>query len=282
MILRQPHLLWLLLPLGAVALLGAWRGRARGGVLLLRSVILAALVAAIADPIRPGTAPPPPLVVLVDASASVDPARRDAAWEAAHELAQEHGAKQTVLAAFGGDAVVTADGQLPAVDPNASDIPRALRFAGDLLGRDAAGVEGRHVVLISDGASTVAGADIAAAELRRAGVIVDVLPLPADERLDARVVEIGVPASLREGQTYRGEIVVAATAPTTATLRVAEDDEPPSEQTLTLEQGRNVVPFAGTGGRSGLHRARAGRPRRAGPGDYRSGWDRPGGAAHRR
>ena len=234
MILRQPHLLWLLLPLGAVALLGAWRGRARGGVLLLRSVILATLVAAIADPIRPGTAPPPPLVVLVDASASVDPARRDAAWEAARELAQEHGAKQTVLAAFGGDAVVTADGQLPAVDPNASDIPRALRFAGDLLGRDAAGVEGRHVVLISDGASTVAGADIAAAELRRASVIVDVLPLPADERLDARVVEIGVPASLREGQTYRGEIVVAATAPTTATLRVAEDDEPPSEQTLTL------------------------------------------------
>lgn len=257
MILHYPLLLWLLVPLLILVFAAAWRGRVRSSVLLVRCMMLVVIVTALADPLRPGTTPPSPLVVLVDVSASIEPSRRAAAWGTAQAIAQQHGERQTVLAAFGQGVEISDDGQMPAVDAAASDIPAALRFAGDLLGGSSGDLAGRHVILISDGMSTSPGADLAAAELRQNGAIVDVLPLAADDRLDARLTEIGIPASLREGQSYRGEVVIVASAPTAATLRFAEDDQPASEQELALKAGRNVIPFSGIGGRSGLHRLRA-------------------------
>lgn len=257
MMLRHPDLLWLLMPLLALVFVAAWRGRVRSSVLLIRCVMLVAIVTALADPLRPGTTPPPPLVVLVDTSASIEPTRRAAAWGAAQEIARLHGEQQTILAAFGQNVILATDNQMPAVDETASDIAGALRFAGDLLTDSTSDLQGRHVILISDGVSTEPGADLAAAALRQNGAIVDVLPIAADDRLDARVVEIGIPASLREGQSYRGEIVIVASAPTSAILRFTEDDQPPSEQELALTAGRNVYPFSGIGGRSGLHRLSA-------------------------
>jgi len=257
MIFRAPDLLWLVPVVLVVVALIAWRGSLPRLVLVLRGVLLALLVVALADPIRPGTDPPPPLVVLVDSSASVDLVRRAAAWRSALALADAHGPTQTILGAFGRNVVIAPDRRLPAVDGDGSDIPRALRLARDLLGDAGGPAAGRRVLLISDGASTVPGADIAAAELQAAGIAVDVLPIAAQDAVDARVVEIGVPAVLREGQSYRGEVVVMSTTATTATLTFGEDDEPASEQTITLRAGRNVIPFSGTAGRPGVQRYRA-------------------------
>ena len=257
MIFRAPDLLWLIpLLLIAVALI-AWRGTLGRVTLLLRALLLALLLAAVADPVRPGTDPPPPLVVLVDGSAGLPAPSRAAAWRTALDVAARHGREETILAIFGRDVVVAPSRpaqQPPAVDGTASDIPGALRLARDLLGGATETAPGRRVLLISDGAATTPGADAVAAELHRAGITVDVLALPPDERFDARVVEIGVPAALREGQSYRGEVVIAAPSAATAILRFSQDDEPPSEQTVRLSPGRTTIPFSGTGGRSGVHR----------------------------
>ena len=249
MILRSPALLWLL-PLVLVVIgMIAWRGTITRAALLIRALLLAALVVALAEPMLPGTAAPPALLVLVDASASVPEEQRAESWQTALSAAAAHGRDQTTLAAFGRNVVVAPGDSLPDVDGSASDIPGALRLARGLL----PGGSGR-VLLISDGASTSPGAEIAAAELAAAGIAVEVLQPVEDARGDARVAEIGVPAGLREGQSFRGEIVIAASAPATATLRLEQEGEEPSSQTVMLEAGRNAVPFAGTAGRSGVHR----------------------------
>lgn len=257
MILRNPQMLWLL-PVLLVVLLVAQRGIRGGMTLLLRMLLLTAIVVALADPIRPGTLQPPPLVVLVDGSSSVTPERRAAAWQAAQAIAAQHGTGQTTLASFGRDVRVASDDRMPEVDGTATDIAGALRLTAGLLGNSGSkAAPNSHVVIISDGAATTPGAEAAAATMRDAGISVDVLPLAPDERLDVQVAEINVPAGLREGQNFRGDIVLSATAPTSVTLDFQQDDEPVTTQDVTVTTGRTTVPFAGVAGRSGIHQLRA-------------------------
>ena len=257
MILRNPQLLWLL-PVLLVVLLVTRRGVRGGMALTLRLLLLTAVVVALADPIRPGTTQPPPLFVLVDGSASVTPERRAAAWQAAQAIAAQHGAGQTTLAAFGRDVRVASDDQMPNVDGTSTDIAGALRLTAGLLGGSgSAPAPDSHVVIVSDGAATTSGAEAAAAAMRDTGITVDVLPLAPDERLDVQVVAINVPAGLREGQNFRGDIVLSATAPTSVTLDFQQDAEPVATQNVTLDIGRTTVPFAGVAGRSGIHQLRA-------------------------
>lgn len=258
MIFGTPQLLWLLPFVLLIVLLVAWRGTLARTALVLRMMLFTALIVALADPIRPGTSAPPPLLIMVDGSASIPEEQRAAAWQTAQDIAEQHGRNETTVALFGRDVAVAGDSTIPIVDTTASDIPRALELARGLLADPAAtqpNVEpNQRVLLITDGASTTSGADAAAAQLRNAGIVVDVLTLASDNRLDTRVAEIAIPAGLREGQSYRGEIVLMATQPTSVLLRFTEDDQAITEQQVELEAGRNSVPFSGTAGRSGVHR----------------------------
>jgi Mg-chelatase subunit ChlD len=248
MILRNPQLLWLVLPLLLMLLFVGRRGGMRKASIVLHSLLVVLLVVALADPLRPGTAAPPGLLVLVDASASMPAERVQEAWQTALRIASSHGPEHTTLAAFGRNVAVATGSEMPTVDNSASDIAGALRLAGGLLGGSG------RVLLLSDGAATTAGAERVAVELRAAGIAVDTLALPADERPDARVAEIAVPAGLREGQSYRGEVIIVASAAMTATLRFGQEGEPGSEQPIQLRAGRNSIPFSATAGRSGVHR----------------------------
>jgi Ca-activated chloride channel homolog len=257
MIFGSPQLLWLVPVLLFVTLVVSWRRSVAPAVMFLRMLLFAALVVALADPIRPGTSAPPPLLIMVDGSASIPAEQREAAWQTAQTIAEAHGRNETTVALFGRDVAVAADSTMPTVDPTASDLPGALELARGLLAdrgaTDTTATE-RRVLLLTDGASTTGGADAAAAQLRNAGIAVDVLALAAGNQPDARVAEVAIPAGLREGQSYRGEIVIMATQPTMAILRFSEDDQIVTQETVTLEAGRNSVPFSGTAGRSGVHR----------------------------
>ena len=250
MILRNPQLLWLLVPLLLLTAIVAWPGVTRRAGILLRCLLLAVLVLALADPVRPGTAAPPALLVLVDASASVPDEQKAVAWQQAQAVAASHGQRQTTLAAFGRNVVVATDPAQgpPAVDETGSDVAGALRLAAGMLR------SGGRVLLISDGATTTGGVEQVTAELAGAGIAVDVLPIATDEQPDVRIAEIAIPDGLREGQSFRGEIVIAANTATRAILQFQQDDEPASEQTVNLRPGRNRIDFAGTAGRSGVHR----------------------------
>ncbi len=138
MIFGTPQLLWLLPFMLLIVLLVAWRGTLARTALVLRMMLFTALIVALADPIRPGTSAPPPLLIMVDGSASIPEEQRAAAWQTAQDIAEQHGRNETTVALFGRDVAVAGDSTIPIVDTTASDIPRALELARGLLADPAA------------------------------------------------------------------------------------------------------------------------------------------------
>lgn len=251
MIFRSPY--WLIL-IPLLLLGGAYiarRTRLPRLALGLRALIVALVVAALADPIRPGTAAPAPLLVLVDQSGSITPQVRDEAWQLATRIAKERGAALTTVAALGKDVAVAPDLEQPQVQTDATDLAGALRLAQGLQ------PQGGRVLLLSDGAATTPGVDEAAQALRSQGVAVDVLPVIDDAQDDARVAEIALPTGLRAGQQFRGEVIVSSTSATTATLVLSVNGETVNESVVSLEAGRNRFPLPGNVPDPGLQRFRA-------------------------
>lgn len=251
MIFRTPLWLWILPLLLLAGLLIARRSSIARGALLLRAVIVTLVVVALADPIRPGTIAPAPLLILVDQSASLTPAARESAWQTAVRIAGERGSALTTVAALGQTTVVAPDLMQPTLDSTGTDIAGALRLAQGLQ------PAGGRVLLLSDGASTTPGVEEAAQALQQQGVAVDVLPLSDSAETDARVVDISLPAGLRAGQSFRGEVTVESTGLVEGTLAVTVNGQPVSELPVRLEAGRTSFPLPGRVPNAGMQRFRA-------------------------
>ncbi len=255
MIFRSPLWLWLLPVILLIGVLMARRSHLPRAAQLLRAVIVALVVGALADPIRPGRAAPAPLLVLVDQSASLSPAARDAAWQAATRIATERGTAITTVAAIGENTVVAPDLKQPAVAANGTDLAGALRLAQGFTQPGAA--QGGRVLLLSDGAATTGGVDEAAQALRAQGVAVDVLPVTDAAQSDARVADISLPAGLRAGQSFRGEVTLESTEATQGTLVISVNGQPVSERAVSLPAGRTSFPLPGSVPNPGVQRVRA-------------------------
>ena len=240
MIFRSPTTFLLLLP--ALVLVWLLRGTFSRMALVLRGLLLATLIAALAQPVLPGTAAPPPLLVLVDQSASLTPTQRTSAWQAAQRIASQRGTARTVLAAIGAEVRVVAPGETPQINAEGSDITGALRLAEGFGGR---------ALLLTE------GSDAAAQALRQAGIVVDVVDLSGETLPDARVVAINLPVGVREGQRFAADIVLEASANLEAVLHLAEDGVEQSAQPVQLKPGRTTISFNGRLSRTGIHTFRA-------------------------
>lgn len=250
-VFREPA--WLLsIPvlLAAGALLARARGLPRTA-LLLRALILLAIAGAIADPVRPGTAGPLPLLVLVDQSASLTPEARQTAWDTALRIRDERTNADTTVAAIGADVAVIAEGQAPAIDAEGTDLARALGLARGLQ------ASGGRVLLISDGGATAPGADEVARQLAADGIAVDVLPIDAASGPDARLASIELPAGLRAGQSFRGSVVVESDFAGQAELQLSFNGQTIDTRSIQLEPGRNTFPLPGNAPQEGVQRFRA-------------------------
>lgn len=255
MIFRFPDWLWLLPILLLIGVLMARRSHLPRAALLIRAVIISLVIGALADPVRPGTAAPASLLILVDQSASITPATRDAAWQTATRIATERGTALTTVAAIGESTVVAPDLKQPTVAANGTDLAGALRLAQGFT--QAASGPGGRVLLLSDGAATTPGVDEAAQALRAQGVTVDVLAMIDDAQTDARVADISLPAGLRAGQSFRGEVTIESTGSTQGTLVVSVNGQPVSERQVNLDAGRTSFPLPGNVPDPGLQRVRA-------------------------
>jgi len=250
-VFREPA--WLLL-IPLLLLGGGWLARGRGipaMALLLRAIIVCAVLAAIADPVRPGTAGPAPLLVLVDQSASLQAEARRAAWQTAQRIRDERPNADTILAAIGADVAVVAEGETPQIDAEGTDLARALDLARGLQ------ATGGRVLLLSDGGATTPGADEVARQLGAAGIQVDVLPIEASAEPDARVASIQLPAGLRAGQSFRGSVVVESSFSGQAELRLLFNGHPVGGGVVELVPGRNTFPLPGNVPLEGVQRFRA-------------------------
>ncbi len=126
-------------------------------------------------------------------------------------------------------------------DPQGSDLDAALESAASLVapGRSV------RVVLASDGEATAADPRRAAAHLAMLGTRVDVLPTTRPAGADAAVVDIDLPGSLRQGESFLASIVLSGDRLEQRSWRVLRDGAEIASGNATLTPGRQTaVAFA--------------------------------------
>lgn len=209
--LARPFALLLLVPAVVAGLLllpptRSW-GRRRW-MLLLRLLAVCLAILALAGPHLRRPEPSSARIYLADLSDSVTPAVRDTVAEwLKQELAATDDRRLAAIVAFGSRAVVERP-LLPATEAGfagfqsrpeggGTDLGSALSLATSLVPAD----QPARLVLLSDGAETSGSALLAAEELRRRGIPVDVLPLPAALGAETGLAGLRLPPTARLGET---------------------------------------------------------------------------------
>ncbi|MEO1583819.1 MAG: VWA domain-containing protein [Planctomycetota bacterium] len=300
--LAQPT--WLLLallaiPLGLVLIRYArsMTHIRRWAAALVRLALLAALALLLADASRVDETDRLAVVVLVDASDSIERfgsggtddagrpiAVREAVRGALRQIEQARGPDDLVgVVAFGGSALAvatptTADVSDRPLDVSVADgtgIAAAIDFARALLPPDASG----RLLLITDGNET-SGDAVAAAERAAAGtspVRIDAIPIEYRVTGETIVQAITPPARAPSDTTVPVRVEIASTNGTTGTLRLERDgteiDADPSApgtgRRLSLGPGRHVILLDAPVGSGRLSRFKATfEPDGEGPGRY--------------
>ncbi len=241
--------------------------------LVVRLIVIALLVAAVAEPHFRREAKAVAVTVLLDASRSEQGSggnmqkRAEEYIVAAGKGAREGDQIGVVTAAR--DAYVQAlpgpvgrplDVQFVGAT-DATNLEQAVRLGMAVMGQEAA----HRLLIISDGNETAGSLLSAAKAAKAAGVPIDVLP--SRFKLDREVIfdRLLVPATARQNENITLRAVITATRPTTGRLTLTlggepidlNGDEPGVAKAVTLDAGTNVFPVPITVPSSGPQRFEA-------------------------
>ena len=217
--------------------------------LVIRLVLVACLVLALAGMRLALPSDRLSVVYLLDASASMlDATREDlVAWarDSVREMPEGDTAGMVV---FGGNALVDRlPSELdelsdPASQPvvGATDVAAAVRLAAAIFPN---GTQQR-IVLLSDGNDTSGEAEDAIAAASARGIRLDAVT-PADESAAEVLVDaVDAPPGARVGETIDLVVRLRSTITTGATLRLLADGATVATRELELEPGVTTIPFA--------------------------------------
>lgn len=267
----NPLLLWLLLLLPALWLFAyatrgvnlARLGRGRFLALVgLRSLIVLALVLALAGAQLVRAVDDTAVVFLIDGSDSLAPALREQALDYVNEsIAAGQERDQIAVVVFGADAAVErAPGPLAplsrlgsVVVGSRTDIADAIQLGLALLPADAQ----KRMVLLSDGGENE-GRAIEAARLAAArGVPISVVPLRGERGADVLLSELTVPAGAREGQELPLTIAAESSVAGPARIEVFADGQLVAAEDVDLPIGRSTFTVNVPAGDAGFRRLEA-------------------------
>jgi uncharacterized membrane protein len=225
-----------------------WR---RWTAFALRVVILTALALAIAGLqwLRPQEGMN--VFFALDRSDSVPSTQQEMARQYVNRVTLEKKRPDAAgLLVFGTEAAIEFNAN-PAVDvkkiqavvpTERTDLAAAIR-----LGTAAFPERGqKRLVLISDGNENVGDALAAVQAARPLGVSVDVLPLGVRRSNDVAVQKLGLPARVKEGQTFEARIFIHADAAQPATVRLFRNEELLGDKRIELAAGKNLFTFPDT------------------------------------
>ena len=238
----------------AICLIRRSRSRKERISHILRYVISALTVLALAGMSLLTASPDRTAFLLVDVSASVN---EEETVALAREALARSGERKTGVIVFGSTAEVerslgqeTPLGDLTArAERGGSDLNSALQLAAALLPEDTNG----GIAVISDG--RISGGKTL---LRSAGGLpVNVLKTEARTGPDAQVTSVSVPSSLYTGQKYTTTVTVHANTAGEATLLLTWDRGETLSRTVSLRKGENTFAFDTTAGAAGISTAEA-------------------------
>lgn len=248
----------LLLPLLALAL----RGRGRRALIVLRLAVVALLVAGAAGMEIMRAAPDLVVMVAADRSDSVGPDGARLMRAFLDDVRARAGPTRRVgLVTFGADAVLE---ETPSAQPrlalaaqvrtDGTNIAEALRRSLAALPEGA----GRRIVLVTDGQATAGDLASALAAVRSRGVELAVVPAaPEPPPPDVLVEDVTLPQIAAVGERLPVSVIVRATAPAQADLRVRANGVLLLSRELILRPGRTRVELEATATQAGLLRVDA-------------------------
>lgn len=243
----------------SLAGLEPWRRRMAVGA---RALLLLLVLFGLAEVDVDGAADRVSVVVALDRSRSVPagPARESERLVAALAARVEAPASLHLVTfgraaqhegALGPGAAPAAVGDL--VDRDATDLEAGLLRALEAVEPGARA----RVLLLTDGNATAGDAARALARARHDGVAVDVVPLAYAHDAEVLVEKVAVPAQAAVDEPYRARVVIAATAPCPALLRVWRDGELVETRRLELRPGSTVEEVRLANARPGFVRIEA-------------------------
>jgi uncharacterized membrane protein len=227
--------------------------------LLLRSVLLLALVLALAGtqlvrPVENLT-----VVFLVDGSDSVSPAERQQAVDYIDAaLAERDDTDRAAVVVFGENALVERApaalaelGRLTST-PIASrtDIEAAIQLGLALFPADTQ----KRLVLLSDGRQNEGRAAEAASLAAVRDVPLDVVPLVSETGADVLVSALDAPETVREGQSVPLQATIRSSLATDGQLQVFLDNELVETLDVDIAAGSTPVDITVPAGETGFHR----------------------------
>ncbi|MCE9595258.1 MAG: VWA domain-containing protein [Planctomycetes bacterium] len=250
----HPELLFLALPAAWVA----WKFRTRSvGVTVVRALVLALLVLALASPYLRRTDVGRDLVVVVDRSQSMPAEAERSATELLTlvEDARESGDRVGVVA-FGRGAALERlpsgsarfTGFTKSVDADGSNLGRALDAALETIPKDRPG----SIALFSDGEETDGDALAAARRAFARGVRVDVRPYERPSRLDVAVEAVDLPDEVALAEPFQFSGWVWASAAATIEYELERDGVVLSRGKRELALGTNRLLFRDRAPRAGV------------------------------
>jgi uncharacterized membrane protein len=237
------------------------KGRRRVS-LVLRTVIISALVLALAGlrldlPVDRLTS-----VFVVDLSDSVGPAGRAAALDYVRQaLAVRPGGDQAAVVAFGRDALVERlpaelgdlEGIASVPTRSATDIGGALRLASALFPDETQ----KRIVLISDGNDTTGRGQSEAALAASRGVRIETYEVGLGGADEVIVQRLTTPSVARVGEQISAEVTISSTVAQPATVRLYGDGSQIGVEQVQLDAGLTRVVFTVTAAEAGFHTFRA-------------------------
>jgi uncharacterized membrane protein/Mg-chelatase subunit ChlD len=238
--------------------LGPWR---RLMALGLRTLVLALLVAAIAEMQYQRTSDRMTVIYLLDQSLSIPEARRAAMIRYANaSIREQRNADKEDRAGvivFGRNAEV----EVPPVDfdiqlltkvesllnPDYTNLAGAMQRAMSLFPHDAA----KRIVIVTDGNQNVGDALEQARAIADAGVSIDVMPVPLERQSEVAVEKVALPADVRRGQPFELRVVLDNSPPldgggksVSGQVRIVrkagEREETLAEAPVTIDPGKRV------------------------------------------
>jgi Mg-chelatase subunit ChlD len=232
------------------------------GGLLLRTLILVALVLALAgaqlvQPVRTLTT-----VFLLDASDSIAPAQRERAIQYVDRaLAGLPPGDRAAVVAFGAGALVerapaslAALGRINSVPVTTrTNIQEAIQLGVALLPADSQ----KRLVLLSDGGENSGRAADAARLALARGVPLDVVILPSEHGADVILTGVEAPSEAREEQELAISVRLNANYATSGRLQIFVDGQLAQELDVTIPAGSSTVSARLPAGTAGFRRIEA-------------------------
>ncbi|HVF99633.1 MAG TPA: VWA domain-containing protein [Chloroflexia bacterium] len=255
LLLAVPPAVWL----GVLTARSRPRDRARiAASTILRTLILTLLTLAIAGTQLIATGGPLNVVFLVDRSASVSDASKQASFDYVRQAIRAMAPDdRAAVVLFGETAVLdralSADTEWvsPGKEPPglATDIADAIQVGTALFPEGGA----RRLVLLSDGVETVGEARKIAAGDALAGAQLSVVPIGDTARNEVAVDRVVSPNSVPAGQQIPVRVLVRSNSDRAASLTLFDGETPVATQDVQLKAGDNVVTFSTEAREQGFH-----------------------------